>query len=576
MKKMYRLILLAGAIWLMPLVHMRAQGTWNKLTNAAPNGNGGVMLLLSDGTVMVVSEDSANVGGNRWGNIWNLLTPDIHGSYANGTWTSLPAMHDTRLYFSSQVLPNGNVYVAGGEYGSGGNTAEVFNTQTKTWNLISGGIQSTWDFLDANSKLLSDGTVLQAVVTSTANASANTLIYSPLTNSYTVGSSLLGSDDEASWVTLPDGSIMNIDIQTRNLERYIPQQKNWITDANLATDIYDNTLGETGAGFLLPNGKAFFLGDSINTAIYTPSGSSSPGTWVNGPAMPKVGGVQYGCPDAPAAMMANGNILCAFSPAGTYNTPLYFYEFNYLTNTFTQVSVPTGGTSMANTATYFTTLLDLPDGTVLFAEQGNKNYYQYTPSGSPLVAGKPTITNITSNCPDFLISGTLFTGISEGAVYGDDWQMATNYPIVRITNGTNVYYARTSNWNRPGSVMTGSLEDTASFSIPVIPAGTYSVVLIVNGNPSNPYPITLPCSSTTGVFSVLTNQNFNIYPNPSKNGLFQMESSFSQMNSRVLVYNMLGEIISNELSQQVSGVYYYKIFNAENSLSGAGKLIIEK
>ena len=561
-----------------------AQGTWKTLKNSAPNGNQGVMLLLTDGTVMALTEDTANVSG-KYGNIWNLLTPDASGSYLNGTWSALPAMHNTRLYCSSQVMPNGNVYVAGGEYGSGGSTGEVFNTTTKTWTSA-GAIPKNWVLDDANSKMLPDGTILEAVVISNAPASSSTLIYSPITNSYTTGPSLLGSSDEASWTVLPDGSIMNVDIGTENSERYIPKQKKWIKDANLPVYLYDDVLGESGVGFLLPNGNLFFLGDSVYTAIYTPTSTTVSGTWTQGPAMPKISNVQYGCPDAPAAMMVNGNILCAFSPAGTYNSPIYFYEYNYLTNAFTQVSSPTGGTKMS-AATYYTTMLDLPDGTVLFAEQGSKSYYQYTPSGSPLAAGKPTINKIIPSCPSFMITGTLFNGISEGASYGDDWQMATNYPIVRFTSGTNVYYAKTTNWNRIGVVMTDTLRDTASFTIPTIPAGTYSVQVIANGIASDPYLLTLPCSATTDVEQLAVSTSaIRLYPNPN-NGIFTLESSLPMNRSVVSIYNMLGEQVGNEeqitgskneldLSEHAAGVYFYRVFNENGALIANGKLVIQK
>ena len=73
------------------------------------------------------------------------------------------------------------------------------------------------------------------------------------------------------------------------------------------------------------------------------------------------------------------------------------------------------------------------------------------------MAGVPTITDITEN-PDgsFLLSGTLLDGISEGAYYGDDAQMSSNYPIVRLTDAAkDVYYARTYNWSNTG-VATGT------------------------------------------------------------------------------------------------------------------------
>ena len=548
MKKIYVLVSIAFAFC---STTIQAQGTWRTLTNAAPNGNQGVMLLLTDGTVMTVTQDSALSNGGTYGNIWNLLTPDATGSYLNGTWSSLPPMHSTRLYFSSQVMPNGNVYVAGGEYGSGGNTAEIFNTTTHTWTSITKGITPGWSFEDANSKLLPDGTILQAVVSSNAYQSSTCLIYSPITNSYTLTDSLSGSSDEASWVTLPDGSIMNVDIEAVTSERYIPSTHKWIADANVPVDLYDNLLGETGAGFLLPNGKLFFLSDTTYTAIYTPSGNTSNGTWAKGPAMPKISGVTYGCPDAPAAMLPSGNILCAFSPAGTYNTPTYFYEYNYLTNAFTQVSAAGGGNQMPNTAAYYTTMLDLPDGTVLLAQQGDNNYYQYTPSATvaPLAAGKPTISSIIPECPNFKITGTLFNGICEGAAFGDDWQMATNYPIIRLTKGTSVYYAKSSNWNRVGAVMTGSLADTATFSVPsTIPAGTFSVQVIVNGNPSATYTLTLPCSNTTNIEQLANINEVNVYPNPATN-IIQVSLANINENTTLIIADMLGNTV-----KQVSGI----------------------
>ncbi len=82
--------------------------SWTPLTNLAPAG-AGVMLQLTDGTIMIQSGNSAN---------WMRLTPDIHGSYLNGVWTANPInpMSFPRLYFASQVLPDGRVWVLGGEY----------------------------------------------------------------------------------------------------------------------------------------------------------------------------------------------------------------------------------------------------------------------------------------------------------------------------------------------------------------------------------------------------------------------------------------------------------------------------
>src|ERR1019366_7133411 len=275
-----------------------AQGIWRPVATPAPDPNGGVMLLLSDGTVMCKSADG---GGDGIGNLWNRLTPDIHGSYVNGTWTTLAPMFDTRLFFSSQVLKDGRVFVAGGEYGTGGSLAETYNPLTDSWTQAPNTGQY---FGDANSKILPDGRVLEATLTGPLDS---TMIFNPVNNTWTVGGTAFGNHDESAWSKLPDNSILFVDINSTNSERYIPSLNQWVVDGTVPVQLYDPTLEETGAGFMLPNGKAFFLGSTGNTAYYTPSGNNSPGVWTAGPVIPN----GLGTPDAAAAMMANGKILCA-------------------------------------------------------------------------------------------------------------------------------------------------------------------------------------------------------------------------------------------------------------------------
>jgi hypothetical protein len=64
------------------------------------------MLSLPDGTVMMHDND------NGFGNLlnrdrWYRLTPDASGSYVNGTWSQLASMSTQRLFFASNVLPDG-------------------------------------------------------------------------------------------------------------------------------------------------------------------------------------------------------------------------------------------------------------------------------------------------------------------------------------------------------------------------------------------------------------------------------------------------------------------------------------
>jgi hypothetical protein len=451
-----------------------AVGTWTHLTRQSPDAVE-LMLLMPDGTVMAASQ-----GGSSSGTGWFKLTPDSRGSYVNGTWTTLASMHYTRLYYASDVLKDGRVFIAGAEYGTGTNSAEVYDPKSNTWTVVGPVPVGQTLFYDNVSKMLPNGNILIAPVGPATPG--GTVIFHPDSNTFTVGPRLFrGSyQDEASWVKLPDDSILTTDPFGTHSERYIPSLNKWIDDGVVPVTLYNN-LGELGPAFLLPNGKAFLLGGTSHTAIYTPSGTTNVGTWAPGPEIPDGHGVS----DGAGAMMINGKILCGVGSSSNYDAPTWFYEYDYLSNTFTAVNGPNGPTQ--NDSPYLMAMLDLPDGTVLLSHF-DKQIYVYQPDGSPLAAGKPTITSITANTNQtYHLTGTLLNGISEGACYGDDIQMDSNYPLVRLKDAAgNVYYARTFNWST-SSVMTGTRPVTTEFSVSTnVPAGIYSLVAVANGISSDP------------------------------------------------------------------------------------------
>ncbi len=475
------------AIGIVTASHQANAQTWTPIATPAPHYNAGVMLLLTDGTVLCKTSS-----GTGQGTRWDKLTPNINGSYVNGTWSTIAPMADDRLYFSSDVLRDGRVYVAGGEYGTGGEKSEVYDPLTNTWTPCPSIITGLPGISDANSEILPDGKILQAVVSS---GTKKNYIWDPAANTYTPTGNCIRTDNEASWVKLPDQSIVFVDAYGTSAERYIPATGTWFNEGGAGTvpvSLYDPFGSEAGGGFLLPNGKVYFLGSRPTSAYYTPSGSPGvPGTWVAGPAVPGL----LGAPDAASAMMVDGKILMALSPeprsSDHFPDTTVFYQFDYTTNTYTEVGVPGVGPDTIVQPCYYTNMLVLPDGSILYASQGDDQYYEFTPGGAPLAAGKPTINSIIENtCTSFTITGTLFNGISEGACYGDDWQNFTNYPIVRLRSGTNVYYARTTNWNSTG-VMRGAALDTAQFTLPAgLPDGNYLVEVVANGNPSATFPLT--------------------------------------------------------------------------------------
>ena len=456
-----------------------ATGTWTALNNQAPN-NIDTMLLLSDGTV--IGTDGTTPDGGIGYN-WYRLTPDSQGSYVNGSWSNLAPMNYTRLYYSSQVLKDGRLFVAGGEYGTGSNSAEIYDPVADTWTVTPPPPADQALFYDSISEIVSNGNVLIAAVSPATYG--GTVFYNVASNLFMTGPTLVnaGYQDEASWVKLLDNSILTIDPFGTNSERYIPSLNLWINDATVPVAIYDSVYYEMGPALLLPDGRAFFIGATGNTVFYTPSGTTNAGVWAAGPVLPnsQVAG------DAPGAMMVNGKALYTMSP-GVYSNLTTFAEFDPLANSFTVVNGPDGGTTFGQPS-FVMRMLDLPDGTVLLSDSSSQ-LYVYQPDGSPLATGQPVINTLTTNRDgSYHLTGTLFNGISEGAAYGDDAQMNSNYPLVRMTNSTGqVYYARTYNWSSAG-VMTGTNIVSTDFAVPAnFLNGVYSLVVVANGDASAPVP----------------------------------------------------------------------------------------
>jgi hypothetical protein len=472
-------------------------GFWTPLANTAPGGVE-TMLLLSDGTVMAQKAET-----NAITTTWYRLTPGANGSYTNGTWTTRTSMHYSRLYYASAVLQDGRVFFAGAEYGNGNTTSEVYNPVSDSWSIIpvpAGLINNPVGFADSGSKILADGTVL--VFPGNPATPGRTVIFNPFSNTLSLGPSLYrgGDEAEASAVKLPDDSVLVLDSGSTLSERYIPGSGTFINDSSSPVALYDPVAYELGPAFLLPNGKAVFFGSTGHTALYTPTGNTSPGNWVAGPDF--VNG--QGMPDAPGCMMVNGTILCATSPTPTAGNPLAsptsFYEYDYTvgaTGGFTQVASPTGGFTDSGPS-FPRRMLALPDGTVLYSDSGNQ-LYTYTPSGPPLAAGKPTISSVAMNADGTLhLTGTLFNGISEGANYGDDAQMDSNYPLVRFTDTSgHVRYGRSYNWSNTG-VMKTNLTVTTECTVPAGASLGDSIQVVANGIASDGLSFTVTSLNDSG------------------------------------------------------------------------------
>ena len=457
-----------------------SNGTWTQMTNLPPTGLG-TMMLLSDGRVM------AQGGGTT--NSWFQLVPNASGSYASGTWSTLASMGTQRLYFGSNVLPSGKVFVVGGEYsGPKGtnnwtNTGEIYDPVANTWSPITNFPQS--QFGDDPTEVLANGTVLSGYL-----GGPQTYAYNPTTNTWSATGTKLLNDrsDEESWVKLPDGSILSYDIFASpssgagHAQRYIPSTNTWVDAGSVPVPLTSSSVGdELGPAFLLPDGRVFQIGANSNTAIYTPSTN----TWVTGPTIPNAKGAD----DAPGAELPNGHVIFAadtFSP--TFTGPTQLFDFDPTTNTITQfTSLPAQLTSDLSGSAFTKRMLVLPTGQVLLTGSSNRVWI-FTPSDSPIAASQPTVSSVVLNSDGtYTLTGTKLNGVSEGAAYGDDAEMSSNYPIVQLTSGGTVRYARTFNWSSVG-VQTGSSVVTTQFTLPAgLPRGAYTLTVIANGIASAPF-----------------------------------------------------------------------------------------
>lgn len=491
-------------------------GTWQVGSNSGPAGACNP-LLLGDGTVIAHSCNSP---------AWYKLTPDIMGSYVNGTWTqiaSLPVIAGTQYqpqYHASAVLPDGRVIIMGGEY-NGSNTevwtnlGAIYDPVANSWTPVSAPSVTGWTQIgDAESTVLADGTFMLAACC--GNPDIDALLDATTLTWTSTGAPSAGDSyqDEQGYELLPNGNVLTIDVWTNypnggatNAEQYDASSGAWISAGNTTASLPDPSAcgnWEIGPAVLRPDGTLVAFGGNSGcvapTADPTSIYNSTSGTWSAGPNVPpKCGtGGTNSCTlaDAPAALLPNGNILFAAS-AGYGQSPTHFFEFTS-TNVIDQVAdtVDFAGSS----SSFYYNFLVLPNGQILSTDFSSVPEF-YTPTGSANSSWAPVISTAPSTVDagaTYSISGTQLNGLSQGAYYGDDAQGATNYPIVRITNSAtgHVFYARTVDASS-SSIAPGS-SVSANFTVPeTIETGASTLVVVANGIPSEAVSITVGTSSTT-------------------------------------------------------------------------------
>ena len=505
--------------------------SWKSLTSV-PSFTPDTMLLMTDATVLV--HDSG-------GQDWYRLKPNGSGRYDTGSvvWSGPFAMATSREYFASGVLADGRVYLVGGEYSGGSSTptdiplGEIFDPQTNKWSPLNK--PAAFDYIqgDAISCILQDGRVIFGALNTNQTA-----IWNPVFDTWTeagtahgtVSATKVGNSDEESWVLLPDGTVLTVTIASPPYaEKYLPSTDTWVPATGAAdplsvqlalVSLPDTTVNppqtinieEIGPFVLLPDGRAFCVGATGHTALYTPPGiASEPGTWAAGHDLPAdTSGNNFNSPngnlqtaiDAPAVLLPGGTVLVVggntrrevSSGGGVsfWSNPANVFVYDPSANTMTPLSDQPPSN---NVDCWQARFLLLPTGQVLMTTGQSQTIVILTDPaiiGSPESSWRPVITGFTPIMAvghHYKISGRQLNGLSQANAYGDDAQMATNYPIAKFTRGGSVSFFRTFDFSTM-AVATGSTVHSTVVEIPATTTpGSYALRVIANGIESDPVSV---------------------------------------------------------------------------------------
>ncbi|MEP6715675.1 MAG: kelch repeat-containing protein, partial [Terriglobia bacterium] len=449
---------------------------------------------------------------------WYRLAPNADGTYKGGAFSGPFPMANARQFFASGVLTDGRVFVLGGEYSDaflqdGCALGEIFDPRTNTWSVLTKPTPQ-FDFIigDAPSCVLADGRVLFGGIFNTQTAiwdpAASLWIQAGRGFNPAGADTKTSSSSEETWTLLPDGSVLTVNVANpNNTQRYVPAQDMWVnagqTPQNLVVQSINGVnVSEIGPALLMNDGRVIAIGGTGNTAIFDPAQPVAT-AWITGPAMPAdpgnalaPAGLQTVI-DGAACLLPGGQILCVAGrtrqegpPISFWSNPTNFFEFDPSTfdpNNPGTIPALTNQPGNNGNDCWETSLLPLPNGQVLFASQQNPIGI-YTPDATentPNNAWRPTITTFPSTLiagHTYILTGAQLNGLSQANSYGDDRGGATNYPLVRITDGAgNVSFLPTSQFSTMG-VATGATPQTCSVLVPLGTAtGSYSLEVVANG-----------------------------------------------------------------------------------------------
>jgi hypothetical protein len=348
--------------------------------------------------------------------------------------------------------------------GTNGSYAEKYNVKSGTWTGISpsdGTASGTIPQLSSPSMgfelgplvRLQDGRVLAI------GATQHTALYNPATNTWAAGPDMSGTlngisspfgADDAPAAILPNGHVI------------------------LAADAGPS--GFTSSGNITSGSKV--ITGIPSTAILQVFWSVNDGAGVIpfGAYIVSVDSPTQVTISSPATATTSGD---AISWGGVFSNPTELFDFDPQTDSLTQITSALPDSNLPFQGSYPSRMLILPTGQLLFSDASSQ-LWVYTSSGAPDPSLRPLITDVRYQGDGrFRLTGFQLNGQSAGAAYGDDDQMDSNYPIIRMVNSSgHVFYARTSDWSKIAVGNAG--RETVEFTLnPGVTPGDYA--LIVSG-----------------------------------------------------------------------------------------------
>jgi len=309
--------------------------------------------LLPDGNILVAG-GYAPASGSA---LKPLNTAEIFNPVL-GTWTATGSLITARFNHTATLLPNGEVLVAGGQVGADGvepnlASAELYNPVTGTWTATGTMLNP---HTDHTATLLPSGQVLVAGGLGSTGATTATELYNPATGSWTQTGSLNAPRAFHTATLLASGQLLAAGGNGNpgalaSAELYDPVAGMWTYTGSL------NTAREYHTATLLPNGQVLAAGGGPSKAssyasaeLYDPA----QGTWS------LTGTLNHAREFHTASLLPNGQVLAAGGLAlPDFSSTAELYDPGQGTWTLTSGTL---GAAIPRTATV------LPSGQVMLVD----------------------------------------------------------------------------------------------------------------------------------------------------------------------------------------------------------------